>query len=227
MKTKRVLVIDIGGSNVKLMISQRSKRRKFASGARLTPRRFAAETKKLVQDWKFDVVAIGFPAPVVNGRITTEPKNLGRGWVRFNFRKALGKPVRIMNDAAMQALGSYRGKRMLFLGFGTGLGSALLWNRTVLSLELGDLPYVDDETIEAKLSDSGLESVGEKHWQNEVLRVVPALKQAFIADYVVLGGGNAKLIHKLPPNVELGQNRNAFAGGCRLWLNGRNAWKII
>jgi predicted NBD/HSP70 family sugar kinase len=220
-------VIDIGGSNVKLMISQRAKRRKFPSGHTLTPRRFVAETKELVQDWKFDGIAIGFPAPVVNGKIAAEPKNLGKGWVGYNFQKALGKPVRIMNDAAMQALGSYRGKRMLFLGLGTGLGSALLWNRTVLSLELGDLPYVDDDTVEAQLSDSGLERAGEKRWQNELMRIVPALKQAFIADYVVLGGGNAKLIAKLPPKVELGQNRNAFAGGCRLWLDGRNAWKII
>lgn len=224
---KRILVIDIGGSNVKLMISHRAKRRKFPSGTSLTPRKFVTETRKTIADWKFDAIAIGFPAPIVNGKIAAEPKNLGKGWRGFDFAKAFAKPVRIMNDAAMQALGSYRGKRMLFLGFGTGLGSALLWNRTVLSLELGDLPYVDNDTIEAVLSDAGLERLGEKRWQNELLRVVGALKQAFIADYVVLGGGNAKLVDKLPANVELGANRNAFTGGCRLWLVGAKVWKII
>jgi hypothetical protein len=224
---KRILVIDIGGSNVKLMISQRAKRRKFPSGRTLTPRKFVAETKKLVGDWKFDAVAMGFPAPVKNGRIAMEPKNLGRGWMRFNFRKAFGKPVRVMNDAAMQALGSYRGKRMLFLGFGTGLGSALLWNRNVLPLELGDLPYIDNRSLEDHLSDEGLRRLGQKKWQSEVLRIVPELKKAFIADYVVLGGGNAKCIEKLPRGIELGHNRNAYNGGVRLWQEGRAAWNVI
>ena len=230
MKKKKVLVIDIGGSNVKLMISNRVKRRKFPSGRSLTPRKFITETKKAVGDWKFDAIAIGFPAPVIKGKIAVEPKNLGKGWTRFDFRKAFGKPVRIMNDAAMQALGSYRGGRMLFLGFGTGLGSALLWDRTVLSLELGDLAYIDG-TLEDWLSDDGMEALGEEAWEEEVLLVVPALKQSFIADYVVLGGGNAKCIEKLPRGVELGHNRNAYAGGVRLWQSeprtGRPRWNII
>jgi predicted NBD/HSP70 family sugar kinase len=230
MKRRKVLVVDIGGSNVKLMISNRVKRRKFPSGSSLTPRRFVTETKKAVTDWKFDAIAIGFPAPVIKGRIAAEPKNLGKGWTRFDFRKAFGKPVRVMNDAAMQALGSYRGGRMLFLGFGTGLGSALLWDRTVLSLELGDLAYVDG-TLEDWLSDDGMEALGEEAWQEEALLVIPALKQSFIADYVVLGGGNAKCIEKLPRGVELGHNRNAFTGGVRLWQNeprsGRPRWNII
>ena len=230
MKKKKVLVIDIGGSNVKLMISNRVKRRKFPSGRSLTPRKFITETKKAVGDWKFDAIAIGFPAPVIKGKIAVEPKNLGKGWTRFDFRKAFGKPVRIMNDAAMQALGSYRGGRMLFLGFGTGLGSALLWDRTVLSLELGDLAYIDG-TLEDWLSDDGMEALGEEAWEDEVLLVVPALKQSFIADYVVLGGGNAKCIEKLPRGVELGHNRNAHAGGVRLWQSeprtGRPRWSII
>jgi len=228
---KRILVIDIGGSRVKLMISQRLKRRKFDSGPNLTPPKLVAETKKLVRDWKFDAVAIGFPAPVSKGKIAAEPKNLGTGWVRFDFRKRFGKPVRIMNDAAMQALGSYQRGRMLFLGFGTGLGSALLWNRNVLSLELGDLLYIDNQSIEDWLSDSGLERFGEKRWQTEVRRVVPELKKAFIADYVVLGGGNAKLVDKLPTGVALGHNRNAYTGGCRLWQRdsrtGGWTWNII
>ncbi len=230
MKKKKVLVIDIGGSNVKLMISNRVKRRKFPSGPGLTPRRFVTETKKAVMDWKFDAVAIGFPAPVIKGKIAVEPKNLGNGWTRFDFRKAFGKPVRVMNDAAMQALGSYHGGRMLFLGFGTGLGSALLWDQTVLSLELGDLAFVDG-TLEDWLADDGMEALGEEAWEAEVLEVVPAMKRAFIADYIVLGGGNAKRIEKLPRGVELGHNRNAFAGGVRLWQNeprtGRPRWNII
>jgi hypothetical protein len=230
MKQKKVLVIDIGGSNVKLMISNRVKRRKFPSGRGLTPRRFVAETKKAAADWKFDAVAIGFPAPVINGKIAAEPKNLGRGWTRFDFRKAFGKPVRVINDAAMQALGSYHGGRMLFLGFGTGLGSALLWDRTVLSLELGDLAYVD-ATLEDWLGDDGMEMLGDEAWQEEALLVVAALKKSFIADYVVLGGGNAKCIEKLPGGVELGHNRNAFTGGVRLWQTeprtGRPRWSII
>ena len=230
MKKKKVLVIDIGGSNVKLMISDRVKRRKFPSGRSLTPRKFITETKKAVGDWKFDAIALGFPAPVKNGKIAVEPKNLGKGWTRFDFRKAFGKPVRIMNDAAMQALGSYRGGRMLFLGFGTGLGSALLWDHMVLPLELGDLPYIDG-TVEDWLSDDGMEALGEKAWEAEVLLVVPALKQSFIADYVVLGGGNSKCIEKLPKGVELGHNRNAYRGGVRLWEMARGSrqprWNII
>lgn len=217
MKRKKVLVIDIGGSNVKLMISSRTKRRKFPSGPGLTPRKFITEVKRVVGDWKFDVVAIGFPSPVKNGKIAVEPKNLGGGWKRFDFRKAFRKPVRIMNDAAMQALGSYHGGRMLFLGFGTGLGSALIWDRTVLSLELGDLHYTDNGTLEDKLSDAGMDRIGEKRWKTEALRVVPALQKAFIADYIVLGGGNAKCIDRLPRKVELGHNRNAYLGGVRLW----------
>jgi ROK family len=230
MKTKKVLVIDIGGSNVKLMISSRVKRRKFPSGPSLTPRRFITETKKAVQDWKFDAVAIGFPAPVIKGKIAAEPKNLGKGWRRFDFRKAFGKPVRIMNDAAMQALGSYHGGRMLFLGFGTGLGSALLWDRTVLCLELGDLAYVDG-TVEDWLSDDGMEMLGDEAWEAEALLVVAAMKKAFIADYVVLGGGNAKCIDRLPKGVELGHNRNAYLGGARLWemapRSRQPKWSII
>ena len=217
MKRKKVLVIDIGGSNVKLMISSRTKRRKFPSGRGLTPRKFITETKRVVGDWKFYVVAIGFPAPVKNGKIAVEPKNLGKGWKRFDFRKAFRKPVRVMNDAAMQALGSYHGGRMLFLGFGTGLGSALIWDHTVLSLELGDLHYTDNGTLEDKLSDAGMDRIGEKRWQAEALRVVPALQKAFITDYIVLGGGNAKCIDRLPRKVELGHNRNAYLGGVRLW----------
>jgi predicted NBD/HSP70 family sugar kinase len=230
VKAKKILVIDIGGSNVKLMISSRAKRRKFPSGSTLTPRQLIAKTKAAVADWKFDAIAIGFPAPVIKGRIAAEPKHLGKGWRRFDFRKAFGKPVRVMNDAAMQALGSYHAGRMLFLGFGTGLGSALLWDHTVLCLELGDLAYVDG-ILEDWLSDDGMEALGKEAWEEEVLRVIPALKQSFIADYVVLGGGNAKCIEKLPRGVELGHNRKAYRGGTRLWETAPRSrqpkWSII
>jgi polyphosphate glucokinase len=229
-KKKKVLVIDVGGSHVKLMISRKGKRRKFDSGKALGPRKMVAEAKKLIGDWKFDSISIGFPAPVSKGKILQDPKNLGKGWVRFDFRKAFGKPVRLTNDAAMQALGSYHGGRMLFLGLGTGLGSALLWDRTVLSLELGDLPYLDDLSVEDWLGDAGRQKFGDKRWQTEVRRVVSDLKRAFIADYVVLGGGNAKLVQNWPVGIALGHNRNAFTGGTRLWQTGRDgkpAWNII
>jgi len=214
--TKNILVIDVGGSHVKLMIS-RTRKQKFESGPELTPREMLAQMKPLLGDWKFDAVSIGFPAPVRNGRILDEPKNLGSGWTRFNFEKALHKPVRIVNDAAMQALGSYHGRRMLFLGLGTGLGSTMVWGRNVLSLELGDLPYRDGEIIEDYLGKAGMKRLGETEWRREVLRAVAQLKKSFIADYVVLGGSGAKKIDTLADGIEPGHNRNAFLGGVRLW----------
>ncbi|HJY52485.1 MAG TPA: ROK family protein [Candidatus Udaeobacter sp.] len=227
---KRILVIDIGGSNVKVMIS-RAQRRKFKSGPEMTPRELVTELKSLLQDWTFDAISMGFPAPVRNGCIMCEPKHLGPGWARFNFEKSLGKPVRIINDAAMQALGSYRGRRMLFLGLGTGLGSTLIWESNVLPLELGDLPYGSDHIIEDYLGKSGLNQLGEKRWRGEVLRAVGLLKKSLIADYVVLGGGSAKKLDELPEGVEVGHNRNAFLGGVRLWQTDQRArrpkWKIL
>ena len=227
---KRILVIDIGGSNVKVMIS-REQRRKFKSGPEMTPREMVAQLKSMVQDWAFDAVSMGFPAPVGNGCIMTEPKHLGPGWTRFNFEKSLGKPVRIINDAALQALGSYRGQRMLFLGLGTGLGSTLIWENNVLPLELGDLPYGNNHIIEDYLGKSGLSKLGEKLWKGEVLRAVVLLKKSLIADYVVLGGGSAKKLDQLPEGVELGHNRNAFLGGVRLWQTDphtrRAKWQIL
>ena len=227
---KRVLVIDVGGSNVKLMIS-RGQRQKFKSGLDLTPKEMMREIDFLLQHWKFDVVSMGFPSPVRNGRILSEPKHLGPGWTRFDFEKALRKPIRIVNDAAMQALGSHRGGRMLFLGLGTGLGSTLVWNDNVLPLELGDLPYGNGRIIEEYLGKSGMKQLGEKLWKREVLRAVLSLKKSLIADYVVLGGGNAKKFDQLPDGVELGNNRNAFLGGVRLWQidprTRRPKWKIL
>jgi hypothetical protein len=213
---KKILVIDVGGSNVKLFIS-RENRRKFKSGPNLTPAEMVRQIKRELNGWHYDAVSMGFPAPVRDGRIVCEPKHLGKGWVGFNFEKALGKPIRIMNDAAMQALGSYRGRRMLFLGLGTGLGSTLIWQNNVLPLELGDLPYPRQRIIEDFLGKSGMKDLGEIKWKRQVLRAVKQLQKTLLADYVVLGGGNAKKFDDLPDGIEPGHNRNVFPGGLRLW----------
>ena len=227
---KRILVIDVGGSNVKLMIS-RAQRRKFKSGPDLTPREMVAQIKTLLRGWTFDAISMGFPSPVRNGRIMSEPKHLGWGWGRFDFEKSLGKPIRIINDAAMQALGSFRGRRLLFLGLGTGLGSALIWETKVFPLELGDLPYGNGHIIEDYLGKSGMKRLGEKEWKREVLRAVVLLKKSLLADYVVLGGGGAKKLDELPDGIELGHNRNAFLGGVRLWQTNPHThkpkWQIV
>ncbi|MGZ4984896.1 MAG: ROK family protein [Chthoniobacterales bacterium] len=227
---KKVLVIDIGGTNVKLMIS-RSRKRKFNSGKKLSPKQLVAQIEECTEDWKFDAISLGFPSPVRNGRILKDPKHLAKGWIGFDFKKSLGKPIRIINDAAMQALGSYRGKRMLFLGLGTGLGSALIWQNNVLPLELGDLPYPDVSRIEDIVGKNGLEELGRKAWEKEVLMIVQRLKICFIADYVVLGGGNVKQMERLPRGILRGSNRNAFLGGYRLWqMNPRShrpRWNVL
>jgi len=214
---RKVLVVDIGGTQVKLLMSPLV-RRSFASGSRMRPKKMVAKFKETVRGWKFDVVSIGFPAPVRRGRITRDPKHLGKGWAGFDFARALGKPARVINDAAMQALGSYHGGgRMLFLGLGTGLGSALVWERTLLPLELGDLPYPEDEIIENYLGVPGVAFLGEKKWKREVIYAVTQLRRSFIADYVVLGGGNVRRFDTFPKGIEPGRNENAFLGGKRLW----------
>jgi polyphosphate glucokinase len=213
---KAILVVDIGGTHVKLLMARRSQRQ-FDSGPKMGPRDLARKIKATAKDWPFDRISIGFPAPIREGRITRDPKHLGSGWKGFNFREALKKPVRIINDAAMQALGSYRGGRMLFLGLGTGLGSALILENTLFPLELGDLPYRHQEIIENYLGIPGIERLGESGWKREVMFAVLQLKKAFIADYVVLGGGNVHRFDRLPGGVERGRNENAFLGGVRLW----------
>ena len=225
---KKVLVVDIGGTNVKLLISPREQR-KFSSGERMTPKQFVADFKEASRGWKFDSLSIGFPAPIRNGRIIKEPTHLSRGWIGFDFRRALGKPVRLLNDAAMQALGSYRGGRMLFLGLGTGLGSALVLERMLFPLELGHLPYPDRGVIEDFLGIPGIDRLGEGEWKREVLFAVNQLKRAFIADYIVLGGGNVHRFDELPKGIERGKNENAYVGGLRLWetARGRPKWKIV
>ena len=230
---RKVLVIDIGGSNVKLMISAEEKRRKFPSGSKLAPNETIEQIREIAKDWDYDAVSVGFPSPIRENAILKDPKNLGKGWIGFDFEKSLGKPTKVVNDAALQALGSYEGAdRMLFLGLGTGLGSALVWPGHVLSMELGFLPYIEEGIIEDQLGEAGLEKIGKKTWRKETARAIEQLKIAFIADRVVLGGGNAKLLEEeLPKNVELGHNRNVYPGGVRLWetlADGKTPkWKFI
>jgi hypothetical protein len=228
---RKILVVDVGGTSVKLLMSRRDER-EFPSGPRMGPGQFVARFKESVRGWEFDRVSIGFPAPVRNGRIIRNPKHLGKGWIGFNFRRPLGTPVRLVNDAAMQALGSYRaGGRMLFLGLGTGLGSALVWDNTLMPLELGDLPYPNGKIIENDLGIPGLESLSEKKWKREVSYAVTQLKKSFIADYVVLGGGLVHRLRQLPKGIERGRNENAFLGGIRLWETKRKSrepkWHVL
>lgn len=226
---KKILVIDIGGTHVKLMISRKEKR-KFDSGMKLSPRALISEVKKTAEGWKYDAISIGFPSVVVNGKVTKDPKHLAPGWVGWNFNKSLGKPTRVLNDAAMQALGSYRKGRMLFLGLGTGLGSALVWQKNLMPLELGDLPY-EGTIIEEYLGKPGLERLGKKEWMRHVLFCLKQLKLSLIADYIVLGGGNAKQFDTLPAGIEHGHNRNAYLGGLRMWetdpKSRRPKWTVI
>jgi polyphosphate glucokinase len=215
----KVLVIDIGGTNVKILATGQTARRKFPSGRRLTPRKLVAAVKKVAADWKHDVVSIGYPGRVVADRPTTEPRNLGRGWVGFDFAKAFGQPVKVINDAAMQALGSYRGGRMLFLGLGTGLGSALIVDGVIEPMELAHLPYKHGRTYEEEVGEAALTRLGKKKWRRNVADVVARLQAALEAEDVVIGGGNAKELKMLPKHARLGSNANAFVGGYRLWTS--------
>ena len=216
---------------MKLLMSQRVERA-FVSGPEMGPKEFVSKFNENVRGWKFNVTSIGFPAPVRKGRIVGKPKHLGKGWVGFNFARALGIPAHVVNDAAMQALGSYLGHgRMLFLGLGTGLGSALVWDKILMPLELGDLPYPHGHIIEKYLGIPGLTSLGEKKWKREVLYAVMQLKRSFIADYVVLGGGLVHHFRRLPKGIERGQNENAFLGGIRLWEAQKKSrelkWRVL
>ncbi|HEV7357306.1 MAG TPA: hypothetical protein VGN99_04885 [Steroidobacteraceae bacterium] len=214
---RRVLAIDVGGSHVKTRVSGRQEMRQFDSGPTLTPGRMVSRVLKLNGDLKYDVVSIGYPGVVVHGKIVTEPYNLGRGWVGFDFRKAFGRPTLLMNDAAMQAVGSYEGGRMLFLGLGTGLGSALIVDGTVAPMELAHLPYKRGGSYEDYLGDRGRDRLGPKKWRRTVADVVQQLSTALEVDYVVIGGGNARKLKKLPKNARLGNNDFAFLGGFRVW----------
>ena len=183
----------------------------------MTPRRMVRDVRKATADWSYDVVAIGYPGAVLRGKPVSEPRNLASGWIGFNFRKAFGHPVRLINDAAMQALGSYDGGRMLFLGFGTGLGTALILDGVIEPMELAHLPYKNGRTYEDYLGLAGLKRLGKKKWRHHVGDVVTRFQKALQAEYVVLGGGNARFLKKLPPDTHQGDNLNAFRGGYRLW----------
>jgi polyphosphate glucokinase len=213
---RTVLGIDVGGSHVKAMLSSTGEERRFDSGSDLSAQQMVDGLRKLTADWEFDAVSIGVPAPVRNGRVESEPVNLGTGWAGFDFEQALGKPTKVVNDAVMQALGSYEGDKMLFLGLGTGLGSTLVDGQAVEPLELGHLPY-RKATFEDYVGQAGRERLGKKRWREAVAETIELLSKALEPDYVVLGGGNAKLLKELPPNARLGANQNAFIGAFRLW----------
>jgi polyphosphate glucokinase len=214
---RRVLAIDVGGSHVKMRVFGRRELRQFESGPNLTPRQMVAKIHELTGDWTYDAVSIGYPGIVLHGKIVAEPHNLGKGWVGFDFRKAFGRPTHVLNDAAMQAVGSYEGGRMLFLGLGTGLGSAMIVDGVVAPMELAHLPYKKGRTYEDYVGASGLKRLGRKKWRRTVAEVVAQLSTLLEADYVVLGGGNADKLKRLPKNARLGSNEFAFLGGFRVW----------
>jgi len=211
-----VLVVDIGGTHVKILATGQKERREFASGPTLTPKQLVAGVRKAASDWSYDVLSIGYPGPVLRGRPIAEPHNLGRGWVGFDFEKAFRHPVKVVNDAAMQALGSYKRGKMLFLGLGTGFGSTMIVDGILEPLELGHLPY-RKATYENYVGLRGMEKHGKKKWRRYVADVVARLIAALEPDDVVLGGGNVKELKELPPGCRLGDNANAFLGGFRLW----------
>ena len=216
-----VLVIDIGGTHVKFLATGQNTHRQFDSGPTLTPAEMGSQVQKLSSDWKYDAVSIGYPGPVLHGRIVSEPHNLGTGWVGFNFEAAFKRPVKVVNDAAMQALGGYKGGKLLFLGLGTGLGSTMIVDGVVEPMELGHLPYKKG-TFEDYVGIRGLEKHGKKKWQRHVVDVVNRLIAALEPDEVILGGGNAKKLDALPPGTQAGDNDNAFQGGFRLWEGPRS-----
>jgi polyphosphate glucokinase len=212
-----VLVLDVGGTHVKLFESGAPHRSEFVSGPKMTPRAMVAEVKRIARGWAYDVVSIGYPGVVVHGRIACDPQNLGRGWAGFDFERAFERPVKLINDAAMQALGSYEAGCMLFLGFGTGLGAAMIVDGALEPMELAHLPYRKDRTYEDYVGHAGLVRMGAKKWRRHALRIAHMLRDALDPDYVVIGGGNAKLIPRLPRWARRGSNEHAFDGGIRLW----------
>jgi polyphosphate glucokinase len=213
----KTLVIDVGGTNIKLLATGQREVLKIPSGPSMGAEEMVRDVLGATRDWDYQVVSIGYPGPVVDGRPLGEPHNLGEGWIDLDYQGRFERPVKLVNDAAMQALGSYEGGRMLFLGLGTGLGSAMIVGKTVVPLELAHLPYRKGRTFEDDVGLRGLDRLGKKKWRRAVADVVTRLKAAMVADYVVLGGGNAKLLRELPLDARLGNNRNAFLGGFRLW----------
>jgi polyphosphate glucokinase len=223
MKTKKrtarrtILTIDVGGSHVKVMTNKDRTKREFVSGPHLSAKTMVKKVKALTKDWSYDVISLGYPGPVVGNLPLADPYNLGRGWKRFDFEKAFGRPTRVVNDALMQALGSYEGGRMLFLGLGTGLGSAMIIDGALEPMELGHLPYRKGRTFEDYVGAAGLKRLGLKKWRRHVADVVKSLAAALEPEYVVLGGGDVEKLDKLPPKARRGNNDDAFEGGFRLW----------
>jgi polyphosphate glucokinase len=213
-----VLAVDVGGSNVKAVLNGVDERRRFASGPKLTARQMVDGVLEMTSDWEYVGVSVGVPAPVVGGKVVGEPSNLGTGWAGFDFEAAFGKPTKVINDAAMQALGSYEGGRMLFLGLGTGLGSTLILDGVLAAMELGHLPFRKG-TFEDYVGEAALERIGQKRWKKVVVETIDRLSAALLPEYVVLGGGNARILGELPPNCRLGHNEDAFLGGFRLWVS--------
>jgi polyphosphate glucokinase len=211
-----VLVIDVGGTHVKILATGEDDKREFASGPTLTAQQMVSGVQKLARGWKYDVISVGYPGPVLHNRPVADPHNMGRGWMGFDFSSAFKRPVKVTNDAAMQALGSFRKGKMLFLGLGTGLGSALIVDGIVEPMELGHLPYKKG-TYEDYVGLRGLERLGKKRWRKHAFDVVDRLAAALEPDEIVLGGGNATLLKKLPPRCRLGDNANAFRGGFLMW----------
>jgi polyphosphate glucokinase len=216
---RAILSIDVGGSHVKVMTSTKKLKREFVSGPNLSARDMVKQVADLTKDWSYDVVSVGYPGPVVRDRPTTQPYNLGSGWKGFDFAKAFGCPTRVVNDALIQALGSYEGGKMLFLGLGTGLGSAMIVDGAMVPMGLGHLPYHKDKVFEDFVGAAGLKRHGKKKWAAHVHDVVDRLVAALEPDYVVLGGGNADKLTTLPKKSRLGRNGNAFIGGFRLWAS--------
>jgi predicted NBD/HSP70 family sugar kinase len=216
-KRRRVLVVDVGGSSVKCLATGHERPRRFKSGPELTPSEMVEGVLKITRGWRFDAVSIGYPGVVRDGRPVREPHNLGPGWVGFDFEPAFGRPVRVINDAAMQALGSYEGGTMLFLGLGTGLGSALIVDGVIVAMELGHLHYAHGHSYEGTVGARALERLGEKKWRRKVMKIVEGFRKALLPDSIVLGGGNASKLKRLPPHTRRGGNRHAFVGGFRLW----------
>jgi len=215
-ESKKILVIDIGGSNLKILATGAEERIKIPSGADFSPEQMVNLVKEFASVWEYDYISMGFPGVVKNNQIINEPVNLGTGWNDFDFHAAFGKPIKIINDAAMQAVGNYEGKKLLFLGLGTGLGTAMIINHTIIPMEGGHLPY-KKSTFESYIGKAYLQRSGSKRWQKHVLKTVEILADAFQPEDIVLGGGNSKLLTKIPEGCRLGTNQNAFIGGFRLW----------
>jgi polyphosphate glucokinase len=215
------MAIDIGGSHIKILTTGQQEKREVDSGPTLTPQQMVDDVKKLAEGWPYDVISIGYPGPVLHNKPVLDPANLGKGWSGFDFEKAFGCPVKVVNDALMQAIGAYEGGRMLFLGLGTGLGSAMIVDNVAQPMELAHMPYKKGRTFEDYVGERGFERRGKKKWCKDVFAVVEQLKAALRPDYVVIGGGNVKRLKEMPPGARRGDNADAFPGGFKLW--GRNS----